>query len=110
MMTKPRILIADDEEIIIQLIRRVLTDKGYDVETAENGTVAVEKLKTGVFNLLVTDLKMPGLTGTDVLKQIKIINPYIEVILVTGYPTIEAAVEALKNSRHPAIADLAVAP
>lgn len=95
-MIKPRILIADDEDIIIQLIKRVLTDKGYEVETAENGSVAVEKLKTNAFNLLVTDLKMPGLTGTDVLKQIKITNPYIEVILVTGYPTIEAAVEALK--------------
>ena len=95
-MPSSKILVIDDEEIVRQLLRRTLGDNGYCVETVEDGSAALEAIKAGVFNLLITDLKMPKVDGLSVLKKIKEANPYIEVIIITGYPTIESAVEAIK--------------
>ena len=92
-----KILVIDDESIIRDLLKRTLQEQGHDVETVENGEIALEKIKNTFFSILITDLKMPGVDGIDVLKNIKKINPYIEVIIVTGYPTIESAVEAIKR-------------
>ena len=91
-----RILVIDDEEVIRQLLQRTLQKEGYFVDTAEDGSVAVEKIKANFYNLLITDLKMPRFDGISVLKEVKKSNPYIEVIVVTGYPTIESAVESIK--------------
>lgn len=95
-MEKPRILVVDDEEIVQQLLKRTLGEKGYDVEAANDGSAALGRLKESSFNLLITDIKMPKADGISVLKEIKKLNPYIEVLIITGYPTIEAAVEAIK--------------
>ncbi len=95
-MEKSRILIVDDEEIIRQLLKQTLERCGYDVEIAEDGNVALSKTRDNFFNLLITDLKMPKVDGIDVLKEIKTVNPYIEVIVITGFPTIESAVTAIK--------------
>jgi len=91
-----RILIVDDEEVILQLLSRILQENGYSVQVARDGNTAFDKIKMDFFNLLITDLKMPKLDGLDVLREIKKVNPYIEVIIITGYPTIESAVEAIK--------------
>ncbi|MGE5279525.1 MAG: response regulator [Deltaproteobacteria bacterium] len=95
-MEKSRILVIDDEEVIRDLLAQTLTRRGYHVEPAEDGPAALKKVSSGFFNLLITDLKLPGMNGIEVLKQIKKVNPYIEVIIITGYPTIETAVEAIK--------------
>ena len=92
----PRILVIDDEKIIRRLLSRTLGERGYEIETAEDGSVALEKIKRNFFNLLIVDLKMPNVDGMDVLKEIKKSNPYIEVIILTGYPTVELAVKAIK--------------
>jgi len=94
---KDRILILDDEQEICEVIQIVLEDKNYDVETMTKGELAFEKLKERFYNLLIIDLNLKTCDGMNVLKKIKKINPYIEVIVVTGYPTIELAVEAVKN-------------
>ena len=95
-MEKYRILVVDDEEIIRQLLVRAFGENSYHVEAVEDAEVALKRIKEDSFNLLITDLKMPKVGGIDVLKEIKRINPYIEVIIITGYPTIELAVEAVK--------------
>ncbi len=95
-MTKSRILVVDDEAVIRQLLSRTLSKKGYEIEVAEDGSKALEKTRDNFFNLLITDLKMPKASGMDVLKEIKKSNPYIEVIIITGYPTIDSAVTAIK--------------
>lgn len=95
-MEKPRILVIDDEDIICELLKRTLGEKGYEVETVNDSAVALEKMKKAFYNVIITDLKMPHVSGIEVLRKIKEINPYIEVIIVTGYATIEAAVEAVK--------------
>ncbi|MDP3732548.1 MAG: response regulator [Candidatus Omnitrophota bacterium] len=91
-----RILIVDDEEVVRQLLIRTLQEEGYAVDAAEDGIIAFEKIKEIFFNLIITDLKMPKTNGMDVLKEIKRRNPFIEVIIITGYPTIESAVGAIK--------------
>ncbi len=92
----PKILIVDDEEIVCQLLVRALSERDYVVEFVDSSRAAIEKIKRDNFNLLITDLKMPVASGIEMLKEIKEFNPYIEVIIVTGYPTIELAVEAIK--------------
>ncbi len=95
-MDKQKILVVDDEAIIRQLLTRSLLKEGYEVETAEDGNIALEKAKKTSFNLLITDLKMPKKDGMEVLKEVKRTNPYVELIILTGYPTIETAVEAVR--------------
>jgi signal transduction histidine kinase/DNA-binding response OmpR family regulator len=95
-MEKYRILVVDDEEIIRELLVRSFGENDYHVETVEDAGVALKRIKEDSFNLLITDLKMPKVGGMDVLKEIKNVNPYIEVIIITGYPTIELAVDAVK--------------
>jgi signal transduction histidine kinase/DNA-binding response OmpR family regulator len=95
-MENNRILVVDDEEIIRQLLVRTFAEGQCHVEAVEDVEVALNRLKGDSFNLLITDLKMPKVSGMDFLKEIKRANPYIEVIIITGYPTIELAVEAVK--------------
>lgn len=95
-MEKDRIVVVDDEEIIRQLLVRVFGEVQYHVEAFEDAEAALHRIKEDSFNLLITDLKMPKVNGMDILKEIKSVDPYIEVIVVTGYPTIELAVEAVK--------------
>lgn len=99
-MNNNRILVLDDEEIIRQLLKETLSARGYEVETAADGKTALELIKKSIFDLLITDVKMPGMSGLDVLREIKKTNPYLEVIVVTGYPTIEAAVDAIKMGAY----------
>lgn len=96
-MEKSEILVVDDEEIICELLSRTLKKEGYRVEAVKDGNDALEKVKKSFFNLLITDLKMPKVDGMNVLEEIKKVNPHIEVIIITGYPSIESATEAMKK-------------
>ena len=95
LIDRPRILIVDDEEPIRQAFKAILSDRA-EVETASNGTEALERFNQSVFNVVVTDVQMSGSNGMEVLQEIKRINPYVEVIIVTAYPSVEMAVEAIK--------------
>jgi DNA-binding NtrC family response regulator len=92
-----RILVADDDAVIREGLRRILTAEGYEVEAVSNGRTALERLEQKRFKLLVTDLKMPGMSGLDVLKAIRGCQPELPVMLITGYAAIDNAVEAMKN-------------
>ena len=92
-----RILVADDDAVIREGLRRILTAEGYEVETASNGRAALERLEQKRFKLLVTDLKMPGMSGLEVLQTLRKCQPELPVILITGYAAIDNAVEAMKN-------------
>ncbi|MDI6839701.1 MAG: response regulator [bacterium] len=89
------ILIVDDESVIRDSYEQVLSHK-YSVKLAENGETAITLLQRESFDAVILDLKMPGLSGMDVLKKIKEINPDTIVIVITGYATVESAVEAMK--------------
>ncbi len=92
-----KILVIDDEAIIREGIRQALTLSGYLVEVAENGKVGLEKLQKDKFSAVISDLKMPVLNGIEVLKTIQILQPDVPVIIITGFATIDSAVDAMKN-------------
>jgi DNA-binding NtrC family response regulator len=92
-----RILVADDDAVIREGLRRILTAEGYEVEVVSNGRAALDRLEQKRFKLLITDLKMPGMSGLEVLQAIRSFQPELPVILITGYAAIDNAVEAMKN-------------
>ena len=82
-----RILVVDDEESIRDLCARVLTRAGYAVTTAPSGEDAVSTLATATFDLLISDIRMPGMSGLEVLERAKTAYPHIRVVLITGFGT-----------------------
>ena len=91
------ILVIDDEMSIREGLRQALTGEGYLVELAENGKVGLEKLQKGRFNAVISDLKMPIMSGMEVLKTIQILQPDVPVIIITGFATVDSAVDAMRN-------------
>jgi DNA-binding NtrC family response regulator len=96
-MEKSRILIVDDEAVVREGVRRILENDRYTVEACASGRAALDLLQIKDFNMVITDLKMPGMGGLEVLKTIKILQPEIPVIIITGYSTVDTAVDAMKN-------------
>ncbi len=95
-----RILIVDDEQNILALFRRILEKKGYDVHCASTGEEALEKLETDLFDVVVSDLKMPGMSGLDLLSKGKALNPTMPFIMLTAFGTVHSAVEAMKEGAY----------
>ncbi|TAN42716.1 MAG: sigma-54-dependent Fis family transcriptional regulator [Nitrospirae bacterium] len=95
-----RILIAEDEEITLNNILDTLQDEGYDVTAAQNGSEALQKLEQGHYDVLITDIKMPGMSGIELLAQTKEKYPETEVIVITGFGSIGSAVDAMKKGAY----------
>src|SRR3954453_20450184 len=91
-----RILIADDHDSLRRGLAQAIAEAGHDVEEAPNGNAAIEKLHEGFFDVVVSDLKMGGSTGLDVLKTAKQLHPSCAVILMTAFGSVSTAVEAIK--------------
>ncbi|RJP74960.1 MAG: response regulator [Desulfobacteraceae bacterium] len=91
----PKLLIIDDEKPTLSMFRLFLNALGYDVLTAENGLEGMELFKKEAPPIVLTDIKMPGIDGLAVLKQIKKISPETEVIVITGHGDLELAKEAM---------------
>lgn len=96
MKNKLSILVVDDEPIVCASCQKILTDKGFKVETALNGKEALKKFKEGDFDIVIVDLKMPGIDGMEVLRSVKKSKLEVDVVMITGYGTIPSAVEAMK--------------
>lgn len=96
-MSKAKILVVDDEKVVRDLFKRVLGKEGYEVVTAENGNKALKKTKEDSFNLVITDIRMPGMDGVQLLKKIEKLDPDVEGMIITGYASVESAVEALRD-------------
>src|SRR5688572_16860245 len=91
-----RILIADDHDTLRRGLAQALTEASHDVEEASNGNAAIEKLHEGFFDIVISDLKMGGSTGLEVLKTAKALHPTTVVILMTAFGSVSTAVEAMK--------------
>lgn len=91
-----RILAVDDEEVILDSFRKILVIDGYSVDTVETGQEALGLIQKNKYDFVFTDLKMPEMSGVDVCKGVKHLRPDIDVIIITGYASIETAVETLK--------------
>src|ERR671936_1353611 len=92
-----RILIADDHDALRRGLVRGLTDAGHEVEEASNGNAAIERLHDSYFDVILTDLKMGGSDGLDVLRSTRALHPTTAVILMTAFGTVNTAVEAMKS-------------
>ncbi len=92
----PRILVVDDEKVIVELLREFLSAKGYEVYTATDGLVALQRVKEVKPHVVLLDIIMPGLGGIDVLKEIKRIDPDIGVVMATAVVDEELAKRTLQ--------------
>lgn len=91
-----KVLIIDDEMLLRDFLAETLSRKGLEVATAENGHKALQLLKTQSFDLVITDMKMPDMTGIEVLKKVKELSPSTLVLIITAFGSIENAVEAMR--------------
>jgi DNA-binding NtrC family response regulator len=97
MMVKKSILIVDDDQNICKVLATNLKEKGYTVKCADTGKKAIEMSKEEQFNLALIDIRLPDMQGTELLTQLRGTIPKMMKIIITGYPSIENAVEALNK-------------
>lgn len=96
MNAKTKVLVIDDEEVVRRSLTRVLDREHCEVEQAENGTAGLRALERQGYDAVLLDLRMPGMDGIEVLGQIKNRWPATEVIVITGYPGLETAKQAMR--------------
>lgn len=95
-MNRHSILIIDDEEPILESLKPFFSKRNYKVFTASSGEKGIETIKSNVIDIVLSDFRMPGMSGIDVLREIKKINPQIDVVIMTAFGNIEDAVELMK--------------
>ncbi|MBI2215946.1 MAG: sigma-54-dependent Fis family transcriptional regulator [Candidatus Rokubacteria bacterium] len=99
-MEAAKVIVVDDEPAILNLLKEALGKWGYQVVCASNGAEALDMLRNGLFDAALTDVRMPDMSGLDLLRAIKAHDESIEVVIMTGYPTISSAVEALREGAY----------
>jgi excisionase family DNA binding protein len=92
---RPRVLVVDDEASIRELLSKTLALAEYEVDTAPDGRSAIERLRLGNYDLLIADLKMPGLDGLSLIREAKRLKSELPVIIITGFSTESSAIEAV---------------
>lgn len=95
-MDKQRILVVDDDPVVGLSCKRILGGEGFTVFTVENGESAVEKLSKEEFDLVITDIRLPDVYGLTVIQEAKTIQPKADVVVITGYPSLEDAKESIR--------------
>ncbi|MDH7563675.1 MAG: response regulator [Candidatus Bathyarchaeota archaeon] len=95
---RTRILVVDDDESIRKTISTILEENGYKVDTAEDGREAIEKTDARFYNLALIDIKLPDMEGTELLDKMRDTTPRMVKIIVTGFPSLRNAVEAVNKS------------
>lgn len=93
----PRIMVIDDEKIVGDMAKISLEDEGYEVETFLNAEPALKRLGEDTFDVVVTDLKMKGIDGLEVLRTVKQDHPGTKVIMITAFADLDVAIEAIKG-------------
>ena len=96
----PRILVIDDEESMRVGCVQALTGEGYKAQSAENGILGLEMARKEAFDVVILDLRMPGMDGMEVLAKLKEYDPSVVVVVITGYASIDSAVEAMKRGAY----------
>ena len=92
-----RILVVDDDESIRKTLATILEEKGFLVDTAENGKEAMRKSKARFYNLALIDIRLPDMEGTELLSAMKETTPRMVKIIITGYPSLQNAIEAVNK-------------
>lgn len=97
MSEKANILVVDDDPSIRKVLTAILEEKGYSVEAVETGKEAIRKTKTEFYNLALIDIRLPDMEGVQLLTKMKETKPKMAKIMITGYPSLQNAVEALNK-------------
>jgi DNA-binding NtrC family response regulator len=92
-----KILIVEDDEKIGKMLKTILEEKGYIVDTVKNGKEAMERIKATSYNLALIDIQLPDMEGTKLLPIMRKNNPQMSKIMITGYPTMRTAIESLNK-------------
>lgn len=100
MERKPRVLVVDDETVVRSSLDRVLSEGGYAVDTVPDGPRAIERSGHEPFDIAFVDLKMPGMPGMEVARNLRRTHPTMQVVIITGYGTADAATEAATLGVH----------
>lgn len=95
-----RILIIDDDENIRKVLAAILEDEGYDVELVDTARKAIEKTRRNYYNLALIDVRLPDMEGIELLTKMTDTTPKMRKIIITGYPTLQNAVEAVNNGAN----------
>ena len=95
-MITEKILVVDDEQTVCNSIKKILSRKGYSVDNSLNAEEAMMKIKSTSYDLVITDMKMPKISGLELLEIVKDYYPELEVVLITGYASVDTAIEAMK--------------
>ena len=106
-MEKGRILVLDDDPVVTLSCKRILGAEGFSISTVEKGEDALNRLAKEDFDLLLSDVRLPDINGMDVLKEARIIKPKTDVVIITGYPTLEDARNSTSLGSFPAVSSLA---
>jgi CheY-like chemotaxis protein len=96
MAKKGKILVLDDDPVVTLSCKRILGAEGYTIITTDKGEDAIKKVSSEEFDLLISDIRLPDVNGITVLKESKIVQPNLDVVIITGYPTLEDAREAVR--------------
>lgn len=91
------VLVVDDEQTVCNSCRKILSQEGYQVDVARSGEEALGKVKGNGFDLVITDWKMPKVDGLEVARRIKKEKPNTQVIVITGYPSVDSSIEAIRS-------------
>jgi len=91
----PKILVVDDDEVTLMSFRRILERHGYDVETATTGQKAIDQCKGGSYDLALLDIRLPDMDGTQLLKELHAVSDTMITIMVTGYASLDNALQSL---------------
>ena len=94
---RARILAVDDEAVVLDSFRRILVLEGFNIDTVETGPEALTLVRSNDYDFVFTDLKMPGMDGVEVVKAVKHLRPDVDMVVITGYGSIETAVETLQH-------------
>jgi two-component system nitrogen regulation response regulator NtrX len=93
-----RILVVDDDEGIRNSLATILKDEGYTVDVAKNGSEAIEKSRAAFYNVALIDIRLPDMEGTEILTRMRDTVPKIRKIILTGYPSLQNAIEAVNRN------------
>jgi DNA-binding response OmpR family regulator len=97
MKHRANVLVVDDEQTVCNSCKKILTREGYNVDVALSGEEALNKVKGNGFDAVITDWKMPEMDGIDLVRKIKKENPGIAAVMITGYPSVESSMQAIRS-------------
>ncbi|RJQ84263.1 MAG: response regulator [Desulfobacteraceae bacterium] len=95
-MNKKKVLVIDDEQIVLDSVRKIMWGEDYAVETAQNGREGIQRALKNAYDIVLTDVRMPDISGKIVLREIKRAKPALPVVIISGYATVQSAIQCMK--------------